>query len=179
MSIIAALFGWTKLPTWVQELIAILLLAAAASGAVAIWAHKEAAKGITEQKQADDAASKILIAKAAQETAALQAKATQAEHSHDQELADLQAYRAAHPDTDGGVRLCIDTHQSNSGVRPAGASIAGNETASATPGSLQQVPSGDHSGGAQTVGPDIFGMLDALAGRADKVSAALREFQSR
>lgn len=178
MSIIAALFGWTKLPAWVQELIAVAILAAGAWGGVAIWHHKAVVEGITEQKQADDKASSILIAKAAQETAALQVKATQAEHSHDQEIADLQAYRTAHPDADG-VRLCIDTHKGDPSVRQSSAANPGDAGASAATGNVQQVSAGNHSGGEGTAGPDIFPMLDLLANKADIVSAALREFQNR
>jgi len=37
------------------------------------------------------------------------------------------------------------------------------------------MPSGDSS----VAGPDIGGMLSALAQRADEISATLREFQSR
>lgn len=90
----------------------------------------------------------------------------QVDHSHDQELADLRAYRAAHPID--AVSLCV------SNDLPATASQG---PTSPSAGGIQQVPTGDRSSGSAQAGPDIGGMLDLLAAKADEVSAGLRARQ--
>lgn len=86
------------------------------------------------------------------------------DHSHDQELADLRAYRAAHPDT---LRLRI--------ADPVPAPATEGHTSGAT-ACVQPVPAGDNPV-RQDEGPDIFPMLDALAARADELNAAYRRRQ--
>ena len=87
------------------------------------------------------------------------------DHSHDQELADLRAYRASHPLEP--VRLCITDPLPTS-------------TAQGQPGTVstdvQPLPGGNPSVRAEP-GPDISSLLNLLALRADEVSAGLRRRQ--
>jgi hypothetical protein len=112
----------------------------------------------------------VLAAQAAAQTKAAQAQADAAEHSHDSELTALAAYRDAHPDS--AVQLC----NAATSVPAAHSAGSGNSTAGTTAGNVQSVPAGD-SGVRPGAGPDIGGLLDLLAGRADEVSAQLRVYQ--
>jgi hypothetical protein len=87
------------------------------------------------------------------------------DHSHDQELTELRAFRDSH--TVEPVRLCVaDTvHAPAAEGQPSTAADA-----------VQPVSSGDSSV-RQEPGPDISGLLEALAARADQVSADLRRRQ--
>lgn len=124
-------------------------------------------------------ASRILVADAAAlvkatatakaETDRLQKKADEAEHAHDKEIADLRLYRATHP---VHVGVCHATGNSQPSVPSPAGSDSGHAGASSTTGDVQPVPAGDS--GEQ----DIGGLLDILAGKADAVSAQLREYQS-
>jgi hypothetical protein len=123
---------------------------------------------------------------AAHETAALKASSAKLQAETDKKTADLQAranmaeqaYEKEHLLTVNQpvpvVRVC---HNANSGsvVSNAGPAKPGNEGAGPAAGSVQPMPSGDSS----VAGPDIGGMLSALAQRADEISATLREFQTR
>lgn len=160
MSIIFKLLGFTGLPQWAIELIAV----AAVALAVAAYRHHVYDLG---------KAAEIAIIKADDErkTAEAQKRADTAEDGHKNALADLEAYRAAHPDEP--VRLCLDGLT----LPASGSPGPGNRPTRAAPGSFQPVPAGDPSSGPQAVGPDIFGLLDALAARSDKVSEQLRVYQ--
>lgn len=131
--------------------------------------HHLIAEGQQHELVALKLSSDRLQKKTDQETAELKAKATMAEQAYDKER-NLIANQPL-----DSVRLCVSaTHRS--GVVPStGAVVAGNAAPGASPGSLQQVSPGDSS----VPGPDIGGLLDALASSADEVSATLREFQSR
>ena len=123
---------------------------------------------------------------AAHETAALKVSSAKLQAETDKKTADLQAranmaeqaYEKEHLLTVNQpvpvVRVC---HNANSGsvVSNAGPVKPGNEGAGPAAGSVQPMPSGDSS----VAGPDIGGMLSALAASADQISATLREFQSR
>lgn len=172
MSLIG-LLSFTKLPQWALELIVI----AAVAGGIFYWQHHLIDEGINRQKAADDAASKPLIQQAKAETQALKVKATMAEQTHAKELADLQNYHDSHPEQP--VRLCLNTHDSGTSVRPAGAQNGGNQSTGATAAGIQPVPDGNSSSGQGAAGPDIEPMLAAFATAADKVSAELREIQNR
>ena len=117
------------------------------------------------------ASSAKLQAETDKKTADLQARANMAEQAYDKE------HNLIVNQPRDSVRLCV---AANSGrvVPKAGAAKPGNESAGPAAGSVQSVPAGD-SGSGQRQGPDIGGMLDALAAAADDVSATLREFQSR
>lgn len=157
---IAALLGWTKLPQWAMDLLA---LAAVALG-VWYWHHSAVEAGVKQEIAAVQAES-------AKQTAALNAKINVAEHAHDEELANLRAYRDANPITP--VSLCLSA--TPAAVRPANTDQG---HPSAAPAIVQSVPAGDRSGGAAQAGPDIGPLLDALAARADAVSAELRSRQA-
>lgn len=104
-------------------------------------------------------------------TAAVQKQADEAAKRYEQEIAALGAYRGA---SDlGPVRVCV-----NRIVRAQPGATASSEGPGAPAAGVQPVPAGD-SGirpGADT--PDIAPLLDALAARADSVSAQLRVYQS-
>ena len=122
-------------------------------------AHEIAALKVSSDK---------LIAQTAKQTADLQARANMAEQAYEKE--HLLTVNQPVP----VVRVC---HNANSGsvVSNAGPAKPGNEGAGPAAGSVQPMPSGDSS----VAGPDIGGMLSALAQRADEISATLREFQTR
>lgn len=125
-------------------------------------------EGKVHELAAIQASSQKLIAQTAAQTAELKAKATMAEQAYDKEVNSLGNVPPIN------VRVCryagSGTVLSASGAGQSGATSTGAGT-----GSLQQVPAGDPS----SAGPDIGGMLSALAASADQVSATLREFQSR
>ena len=136
--------------------------------------HKVLAEGIAAQKAADDKASAALIQQTAKQTAELQAKATMAEQAYDKEhqaILDQPSLPA--------VRLCGNPHPRSTIVSATGATQQGNAVPGASSGAVQQVPSGNSSGGAGDAGPDIGNLLSLLAQRADETSAELREFQAR
>lgn len=152
-----------------------LLVAVIAGG---FWYHhKLIGEGIAEQRLADDRASATLAANTAKQTAELQVRATTAEQAYDKERADTQNYRDSHPLQP--VRLCVDSHNRGSIVPKAGAANSGDAGTSTAAKDLHDVPSGDNSGREGAAGPDISGMLELLASKADDVSAVLREFKSR
>lgn len=125
---------------------------------------------IAEGQQHELAALKLssdrLQKQTAAQTAELQAKATMAEQAYDKEvLANSNQSPVV-------VRMC---NSPNSGTVMSAASSAkpGTQDTRAPAGGIQQVPPGNSSE------RDIGGLLSILAARADEVSAALREFQSR
>jgi hypothetical protein len=126
------------------------------------------AEGAQHELAALKLSSDRLQKQTAAQTAELQAKATMAERAYDKERSLL-----ANQPLDS-VRLCIPTNRGRI-VPQTGAVVAGNASPGAASRSLQQVPPGDSS----VAGPDIGGLLDALAKSADQVSATLREYQSR
>ncbi len=147
---------------------AILLAVIAGFGAYTIH---ERHIGAAHETAALKASSAKLQAETDKKTADLQARANMAEQAYDKE------HNLIVNQPRDSVRLCV---AANSGrvVPKAGAAKPGNESAGPAAGSVQSVPAGD-SGSGQRQGPDIGGMLDALAAAADDVSATLREFQSR
>lgn len=171
---IAAILGWTKLPQWAMELIVI----AAVAGGIWYWQHHLVDEGINRQQAADNAALEPLIQQAKDETAQLKVKADMAEQTHAKEMAALQRYHDDNPEQP--VRLCLDAHGGDNGsVPPAGGKNGGNQGAGASPSGVQPVHDGDNQSGARGAGPDIEPLLTALGAAADKVSAELRENQSR
>jgi len=144
---------------------AIIVALLAAFGAYTIH---ERHIGAAHETAALKASSDKLIAQTAKQTADLQARANMAEQAYEKE--HLLVVNQPVP----VVRVC---HNANSGsvVSNAGPAKPGNEGAGPAAGSVQPMPSGDSS----VAGPDIGGMLSALAQRADEISATLREFQTR
>jgi hypothetical protein len=167
-----ALLGLIPLKDWIYTgIIAAILIGGA------YWHHATLEDGIHDQQVADARVSAALEKKTAAETADLQARATMAEQAYDHEKTANTQYRDANPIQP--VRLCLDTHNSGGVVPKAGTPVAGNAPTSAAAKPVQPMPAGDHSGGAGAAGPDLAGMLDLLAARADQVSSQLREYQSR
>jgi hypothetical protein len=136
--------------------------------------HKVLTEGVAEQQAADSKASAALVATTAAQTADLKARATMAEQAYDKEVTALSNQPSAQP-----VRLCLDSHNSGGIVPKAGGKVAGNAGPGAGAIGVQPVSSGNSSGGEGAAGPDISGMLSALAAGADQVSATLREYQGR
>jgi hypothetical protein len=136
--------------------------------------HKIVAEGVAEQKAADDKASAALVQQTAKQTAELQAKATMAEQAYDKELQSI-----ANQPSVGAVRLCVNSHNSGSGLPKAGTTNGGNAAPGAASGNVQPVSPGDSSGGAEDEGVDIGPLLSALAAAADREVAVTREFQAR
>lgn len=135
-------------PRWVWELIG------GAALVLAIWLS-----GVFHERA-------VVRTRVVKQEVQVEKRIVETDHSHDQELAALRAYRSAHPPVT--VRLCVpDRVPSPAAPRRAGTAASG----------VQPVPSRDHSGGARQAGPDIFPLLEALAARADQVSAGLRRRQ--
>lgn len=146
MSLIALVLKWTGLPQWAMEALIIGLLLAG----IWYWGFH------TEQT--------IVQTKIVKQQVEVEKRVIETDHSHDQELADLRAYRDAHPVRP--VRLC----------QPAAVPSAAPRQAGTLNGNVQPVSQGD-SGVRSAGGPDISRLLDLLGGRADEVSAALRRRQ--
>ena len=176
MSLIATLLGWTGMPQWALELIAVGVVAAGAVGAFWIYHHHVYVEGIHAQQVADQKASAKAIAKARAETKAAEATAQAAHDAYLNEVAHEQVLAARHPLP--AVRLCLNAYPGGSGVPEAGSPYAGNAGASTGTRGVPQMPGADHPVRARR-GPDISGLLELLAGRADQVSAVLREYQAR
>jgi len=170
--VIAALLGWTKLPQWALELI---VLAALAGGFWLYHIHVYD-QGIRAQQTADKAVSAKAMAQAAVATQAAQDAANRAEESYREEIASNAAAAVARPI--GPVRLCIDAHIGGSSVPEASTAHSGDAGSSASTGGIPGVPDRDPGLRAQS-GHDISSLLGAWADTADKVSAALREYQAR
>lgn len=109
-------------------------------------------------------------AAADKKTVELQAQADKAHTDYEKTQADLKSYVDSHPV--GDVRLCL----SPSAVSATGKTGAKPGTGQTSPasGDVLPVPSGD-SGVRQDAGPDIGGMLSALADKADEVTNTLKE----
>lgn len=140
------------------------------------WHHRVFVSGMDAVKAQDAQLLAKAVAEEKQQEAALQAKADTAEHSHDQELSDLRDYRAKHP---VHVWVCNNPPSGGGDVSKGSAPAGGATGAGAPSGGVQPVPAGDtgvRSGGDPR---DVGSLLDALAARADRESAKVREFQSR
>jgi hypothetical protein len=167
--VITAALDFVSSRKWLVELIVLALVA----GAVWWLCEHLIAVGVQRQKDADAKAYAQLVIDNAKKEAVLQAKADQAEAGYEAEHSALESYRASQP-LHGG--LCID--KGNRGVPAAAGPHAGNEATGAGLATVQPLPTGDSAAIGQS-DTDIRHMLDILAGRADQVSATLREYQFR
>lgn len=149
-----------------------LILALLAFGAYEV--HHLKAEGAAHEIAALKASSDKLQAQTAKQTADLQARATMAEQAYDKEIQAGAAYRASLP-----VRLCVNNANRSTVVPKAGAAVAGNENPGAATAGVPPMLAGDSGSGPTDEIPDISGLLDAFAARADQVSATLREYQKR
>lgn len=134
------------------------------------YTKHERTVGASRILAADAAALVKATATAKAETDRLQKKADEAEHAHDQEIADLRLYRATHP---VHVGVCHATGNNQPGVPSTAGSDPSHASPGASSGDVLPVPAGDS--GEQDIGP----LLDVLAGKADAVSSQLREYQNR
>lgn len=71
MSLIAAALGWTGLPRWAMEALAILAISGGVLTAYGIWHHRIYQEGIAAQRAADDRASSKTLADAQRRDAQL------------------------------------------------------------------------------------------------------------
>jgi hypothetical protein len=126
--------------------------------------------GAAHEVAALKASSDRLQQETDKKTTALQTRADMAERAYEKEHLSTGNLPPVQP-----VRVCIPPTHSDRVVPQTRGQIPGNETVRAAPAGLQQVPTGN----TIVAGPDIGGMLDALAASADQVSATLREFQAR
>lgn len=165
------MFPWLSTYRWAAEAgVATLIVSAL------LWYHHHVYEtGVAAVRQQDAVALAAARATAEAETTKLTQQAEEAAHAHDQELSDLRAYRDSHPVQP--VRLCFNANHSEPRVPAAAGSDASHGAAGARAADVQPVPAGD-SGIRPGSGPDISGLLEALAGRADQVSAQLREYQA-
>jgi hypothetical protein len=156
---------------WIVELVLLLAIA----GGVWWFCHHLIDVGVQQQKDADAAAYAKLQRTADRETGRLQGVADAAEKARAQEASELDRYRLEHP-LHGG--LC----QPRKLPAAAGAEAPGangrDATASASAGDLQPLSPGDPGAGGSGE-PDVRHLLDVLAGRADLLSAGLREYKAR
>lgn len=146
MSLVALLATRIRVPPWLIELALAGLLV------LGIWLS-----GVFHEK----ARIETRIVK---QQVQVEKRVIETDHTHDQELSDLRAYRASHPVQP--VRLC----------QPARVPIAAPRQPGAATGDLQPVSAGDSQLRPEP-GPDISGMLELLSIRADEVSAGLRRRQ--
>jgi hypothetical protein len=134
------------------------------------WHHRIYESGVNAVKQADAAALDAARTAAKIESDRLAKTAQDASHAHDKELADLRYYRATHP---VHVGVCGNANHSLPGVPGSTEAHSGHAGSGSPSGNVQPLPSGDS--GSDDIGP----MLELLAGRGDKLSAQLREYQQR
>jgi hypothetical protein len=156
---------------WLVELVLLLALA----GGVWWFCQHLIDVGVQRQKDDDAKAYAELQRKADLETGRLQGVADAAEKARAQEHADDDQYRRDHP-LHGG--LCLARQLPATASAQTGAAHVGDEAAGTGAADLQRVSPGDPGVGGQG-DPDVRHLLDVLAGRADFLSATLREFQAR
>jgi hypothetical protein len=136
--------------------------------------HRLAAARYTKLELGYAEAEAKAQAMATQETAKLQAKATQAQNDYENEHNALLAYVAANPVEP--VRLCIASSRRPT-VPGATGAVPGAQSGVAAPGDVLAVSPGD-SGVRDEQGPDVSELLGLLALRADETAAIARESQS-
>ena len=168
MSFVAAALEFLHARKWLVELILLAVLLAG----LALYRVHLIDMGKQEQKDADTAAYAKLQADTDKETSRLQGVANDADKAHTAESAKLAQYIADHP-----LHGSLCPHGSGSGVPGTSSHNPSNGPASAGSGPVLPMPQGDRSRDQDD--PDQLGMLSALAGRADQLSAGLREWQAR
>jgi hypothetical protein len=126
--------------------------------------------GAAHEVAALQASSEKIQQETDKKTTALKTRADMAERSYEKEHLSVSSLPPMQP-----VRVCNFQTNRDRVVPKATSANAGNDVVRAAPTGLQQVSAGN----TIVAGPDIGGMLDALAASADQVSATLREFQGR
>lgn len=166
-SIIAMLLKWTGLSQGVMELIAIGTVISGIAGFAAYEHHKIFSEGIAAQHAAD-------VKQDAKDVAILTTRAKKAEDQHAKDDTELAAFRSANPIEPVQLRILTP----GPGVQTVAAQCVSSGSA-ATPGVVLEVPAGNSGGGPGHAGPDIGGLLEALAARADQVNNQALELQGR
>ena len=164
------------MPQWVLELIMLVGVAGAAVGAFWIYHHHVYGEGIHAQQVADQKASAKVIAQAEAKTKAALETAQKAHDAYLQEVSNEAIAVARNPLP--AVRLCLNSYGGHSRVPQTGTAHAGNENSGTPFAGISSLPAGNHPVRTHG-GPNIAGLLELLAGRADQVSAELREYQAR
>lgn len=170
---IGALLGWTGLPSWLQELIAVAVGALAVGGAVLLYEHHVFETGVQAQEAKDASALAQAQQLADAQTLALQKQASAAHDAYLTEKANNNALLTALASQPDASELCKPT-QDHSPVPGASAPASGVAGAPASSGPLPQMPEG-----GTLSADDRIRMLLILASRADDLSAQVRELQSR
>lgn len=154
---------------WLVELILVAVVVAG------LWWFCHHLIQVGVQRQRDDDARELVKLQhdADVESGRLQGIADAAHKAQEQEHADNLDYRRTHP-LHGG--LCLN--QGRSHLPEAGATDASHAGTGTAAGDLLALPAGDPQLGGHGE-PDIRHLLDVLNGKADDVSATLREYQSR
>ena len=148
---------------WLVELVLFLAIA----GGIYLFCQHLIGVGISQERAAWTAKLAEAQRKADIESARLSERARIAEAATRDELLHLASYRASHP-LHG--RLCP---QGAAGVPSTSSTDANHAGASPAARDFLSLPEGN------TSGLDQQHLLDVLAGRADAVSASLREWQGR
>lgn len=157
---------------WIAELLLLLAIV----GGIWWFCNHLIAKGVAEQRAADQLELVALQKDADTKTQQLRDRATRAEVLHETEQTELASYRASDP-LHGG--LCKSAANQGRGNLPsAQPTNPGNAPPGAASADVQPVPEGDTSAGGQRE-TDIRHLLDLFAGRGDEVSGGLREWQGR
>jgi hypothetical protein len=170
-AVISGFLAFFHARKWLAEL---LLLALVVGG---VWWFCQHLIDVGVQRERSAWQAKLVEAqrKADIETGRLQGRADAAEKAREQEQADLDEYRRTHA-LHGG--LCRARNVSGTAGAEAARAHGGDEGASTAAGDLQSVPAGDLR--ARGSGePDVRHLFDVLAGKADLLSAPLREYQAR
>lgn len=168
---ITAILAFIHARKWIVELIVAALVVAA----IAWWHHSAVEQGMKRVRDEDRAAMLQAKEDADRETSRLKGIADAAETSRAQEQAELDTYRRLDP-LHGG--LCKPESHRDARVPEARPVDSGHAGSSASAPDLQPVPTRDPEASGRA-DPDVRHLLDVLAGRADEVSATLREFQAR
>jgi len=174
MSIVTLFLGWTKLPTWLKELIFVGIIVAAAVVALKVHDTHVYDAGIVHQQQIDTEQTQKLLAAANVKSAALLAESNHEHTLYEQALTNDAAARAANPLPP--VSLCLSPSDSGGASMPQStASQSGAANPPSTSGGVLKMPAGNSAvrGGA---GPDISGLLDLLAQRADELNLRYTEY---
>lgn len=172
MSIISALLGWTGLPTWLTELLAILIILGGAGIWWKIHDHRLIQEGVAKEIAIETQESARIQRAADLQTQINLTRAKQAEAARDASEQALTQYRASHPDLNLS-ELCKPSG-SSAGVRQGRPRLAGNVEPSPAAGVVQPLPQADRG-----QPDDRRLLLEALAGMADSTSNTLREYQAR
>lgn len=170
---IATLLGWTGLPSWLQEFIAVAGVGLLVGGSVVLYEHHVFETGVQAQETKDAAALAQAQQLADAQTLALQKQSSAAHDAYLTEKANNDALITALASQPDASELCkpAQNHSPMPGPGTPASGVAGAPTGS---GPVPQVRPG-----STLSGDDRIRMLLILASRADDLAAQVREFQHR